>query len=113
GLYQADDWRQSALEERLGAGRRVGHPASDVGGDRSGQEIVGNVAQECGVEVGGLLVAEWGHQPRLGAAWGRGLRHHRDGTARRRPLVRLALHEYSRSLVILLCRIARPLTAVI
>jgi len=81
GLEETDARRQMRPEERLGAGRSVGHPAGDVGKGCRGEHVLGNVAQEGGVEAGGLLPAQRRHQPRLGAARNRSLRHDGDGTA--------------------------------
>src|SRR5262245_54368818 len=46
GLEQPDALGQMGSEERLGAGRRVSHPAADVGERGGRQDVVGGITQE-------------------------------------------------------------------
>ena len=55
GLQQADPLRQDVAEELGAAGGGVGHEARDVGERRCADQVVGDIAQEAGVEAGGLL----------------------------------------------------------
>ena len=77
-LDETDVGGEVAGEEIAGACRRIGHPRADVGESCRRQQIVGDVAQERGVEVGGLHGRQRRDEARLRAPRNGGLRHHCD-----------------------------------
>jgi len=84
GVDQADRRRQNAVKKSLGARRRVGGVADDRRMTCRQQQIVGDIAQECGVERGGFLEGQRRHQSRLGASGRRSFGHDRDAARARR-----------------------------
>ena len=78
GRDQLDVGGKVLAEEWLRSRRPEGH----VGGDRrplgGAGDVLGDVLQEAGVQVGRLLRGEQGGQPRLGAPGRGGLGHHGD-----------------------------------
>src|ERR1700734_1769952 len=83
---QADRCRQGAAEEILRSGGSEGRVAGDSAmrrGMPSGEEeVIGDVAEESGIERGCFIEAQRRHQAGLGAPWRRRLCH--EGNAARR-----------------------------